>query len=175
MGTRSWLNNNPAVVTGAAVVLLVVSMLILYLTVLRSPGWGGDSYFYDRNTGQVFLASGPPPVKTAGAYQGEPAAVELYIFACGECGGSYAGKTLPQIREAGAKVGMFQKFSPQAKQQLMHADVMDQATMREGRLVQKPGTDQWVGYYSTEGQKLRKSMTPNCGDCDVVRCEPANQ
>lgn len=120
MKIRDYLNQNSSVGILAAVVLLVISLFIIYRQLTGSGGGPRitELYYYDLNTGRVFVApiEAVPPIETdSGDYQGEPAGVRANIFACGSCRKSYAGMTPEEIESAGADLAYLQKYPPDAK------------------------------------------------------------
>lgn len=84
MGVRTWLNENPAIATGAAALLLVVMLGMLFLQ-MRGPQHDlpQEVYFLDLDTNELF--AGPrdasPPVEAPSGGLG----VRAHVHTCGEC------------------------------------------------------------------------------------------
>lgn len=123
MKIRDLLNQNSSIGILAAVVLLVISLFIIYRELT-----GGSSrviteqYFYDLNTGRVFV--GPtnvsPPIETrSGPYEGEPAGVLAQISTCGECLRDYAGMSPEEVEEAGARIMyLYKERMPESEEEM---------------------------------------------------------
>src|SRR5690606_5765079 len=87
MNVREWMNNNSALVTIGAVVLLVIALGIILL----QTGDGITSgpimmYYYDLNEGRLIqvMSDQPAPVETAsGPHDGMPAGVRAHVYTCG--------------------------------------------------------------------------------------------
>lgn len=89
---RNWLNDNSAITTIAAVVLLMVALGIMLMTVTGGGGGGSfptptHKYFYDLNTGELFPVplQELPPIERGEPYalpngQTVPAGVEAMVF-----------------------------------------------------------------------------------------------
>src|SRR5688572_11816004 len=103
MKARDWMNNNSALVTIAAVVLLVISLgVIIMQTKPRGSVGPVELYYYDLNTGKLFVAmsdQNPPIDAPSGGFRGPdgpPAGVRAHVFGCGNCG-NLEGKTVEEI------------------------------------------------------------------------------
>ncbi len=126
---RDTINNNSAVVTVGAVLLLIVGLLLL----MNQCSEGGPGqvnkyqYFYDLNTGELFVAdaldiapieapSGKPYKLPNG--QEIPAGVRAFVYACGECG--------PDSK----KIGYLEMYTPEAQKILQDARKQQEAAAK---------------------------------------------
>jgi hypothetical protein len=116
MHLREWLNNNSAVATVGAVVLMVIALAFIYFQMLGAPEGRSaySAYYYDLNTERVLVDTlAAAPIETdSGPHKGEPAGVRAGIFSCDECASSYAGMTAEQVEQAGATIAYLQKEPP---------------------------------------------------------------
>ncbi|MEM9414157.1 MAG: hypothetical protein AAGA29_01605 [Planctomycetota bacterium] len=104
MGLREYANNNPAVMTGAAVLVLVLCLAAIACSFFGGFGMvdGSDKLvYYDMNAGTIKLVS-------SGDFPGSPLkdndqAFRATVMSCGECGEISDGMT-PEALEAN---GMF--------------------------------------------------------------------
>ncbi|MDX1683170.1 MAG: hypothetical protein R3336_08620 [Phycisphaeraceae bacterium] len=88
---RKWVNENSAVVTIAAVVLLALTIWAIY-SQMSGRSFDPDAqrvWFYDLKSGGVFAvdADTVPPIETDSGplANGMPAGVRAHVFACGSC------------------------------------------------------------------------------------------
>lgn len=174
MKARDWMNNNSALVTIAAVVLLVISLGVIIMQT-RGPGSvrAIDLYFYDLNTGKLFVAKSDhiPPIKApSGPFgeQGLPGGVRAHVFSCGECG-DFTGMTAEQVVQAGGYIAYLEMYTPQGKAALT-ADPSDPnaAPMMidpmEQTLVKPVDGDQWMSMYSERGYRMTDAAMQQCPD-----------
>lgn len=168
---RQWLNENTAITTIAAVVLLMIALGVMLMTL--TGGGGGarfepptQKYFYDLNTGELFAVPMDelPPIERGAPYalpngQTIPAGVEAVVFA--PQGGS----------EDEYVVGWVETLRPEKRTQILEAkrqsdasqDVQIQATYYEllenadaERLVMDPSSPEprFVPRYSEPGYEI---------------------
>lgn len=164
MQIRDWVNNNSAVVTILAVVMLVISLgvIIMNSTGNRS-GQITKMYYYNIQTGKFFVASSSElaPITTE---SGPDTGVRAYIYGCGECPSGLAGLTLDEARNQGVFVGYFEKFSPKAKAALLaeandpEGGMLAFEALEQGQLFQIPGTDRWLPSNTMQGMEMRDQM-----------------
>jgi hypothetical protein len=179
MAIRDTLNNNPAITTVGAVVVLVIclGLVVLQLTGGGSAG-GGSDYYYDLNTGKIFVAeAAQAPIKAPSGPtdNGNPAGVRAIIYACGECG-SYDGMDQQQIAENGGKLAYLVRMQNNQPQQQQGGDNGNQqrppSPMFMQPLVSRPDKIQWVRETSQQAQSIVRSE-PNCPEGQKVRiCDP---
>ena len=125
MSLRAWIDKNSALVTIAAMVVLV---LALGYSIVKLTGIGGgsvrfpdSSYFYDLNTGEIFIGPstmGPgrvkPPVEAPSGFildgkgKEDLAGFQAMMYTCGECPENMDGWTAAQIKEA--EVNIFLEY-----------------------------------------------------------------
>lgn len=91
MKLRDWLNNNSAVVTILAVVILILSLgfIIMQASGPKYKAQIVDVYYYDLGNGTIFTAKSNeiPPIesKSGPGPAGNPQGVRAYVFSCGDC------------------------------------------------------------------------------------------
>lgn len=178
MNLRQWLNENPAVSTVAAVVLLVLCIgFVLYqVGAVGGPQVSGNKYFYDRNTGELFVDSSEkvPPITTdSGEYDGQPAGVVARIYACGECG-SYHGMTPEEVEEAGARIGVLEMYPIKIKEVMENGNWEQiQQPPDAYRQLRRPQDEQWISASSQQGIQLERNAPIQCEDQTQIRtCLP---
>lgn len=191
MKMRDFLNNNSALVTILAVVILVISLGVIIMNT-RGPGAirAIDLYFYDVSNGQLFVASSDqiPPIDTAG---GANMGVRAHVFACGECPSDLAGLNAEQVKQKGAYIAYLEMYTPQGKQALTAASQGAAAGGPEGgqqgpppeamidpmqqTLVKRAEdpNDKWLSMYSPQGYQLTDQSVSQCPDGSPARaCRP---
>jgi hypothetical protein len=190
----AWLNKHAIKVT--AVVLVVIATCIYAIYRETSPPDQHavpifNAYFYDLDTGKLFIArmSEPSPIPVQGAKPGAaPTGVKANVFACRSC-----------EDEKDRFVGFVEMYTPEAKERmaaLTHVTALrpsmtpvvipttNPATgpttnpttgpsfeeMERGHLVARPDPknpdwkNQFVEYMSPEGTKVMESAQKRCGD-----------
>ncbi|MCA9270438.1 MAG: hypothetical protein KDA41_18275, partial [Planctomycetales bacterium] len=91
---RDTLNKNPALMIAGAAVLTIAALGFVAMRVLGVAGTTEEvkpvmmAYYYDQNTKELFTL----PTETewqverpSGEFEGEPAGVRAYVYACGPC------------------------------------------------------------------------------------------
>lgn len=117
MSLREKLNNNPAVVTIMAVVLLAIAICILGYVLFIKGGRGGTGteqvIYYDikSNTIKLIDRPGTDPYPDS-PMTDAPDAYHATIFSCGECGEITDGMTADQLKQAGMFVGYIHMRDP---------------------------------------------------------------
>ena len=121
---REWLNKNSAVVTIAAVVLLVVSLGIIIMT-LRPKRYKPrivDVYYFDLGANRTFVAKSNeiPPVEGPSGSQagGPPMGVRAYLFACGDCPSNMVDMTPQDLFNQKVFIGWLEMYTPDAKERM---------------------------------------------------------
>ena len=122
MNVRDWLNQNSALTTMAAVVILICALGFAMCHLTKSRGVGssiGETYYYDLVEGKVFggpmLDVLPPidapsgPISHGG--QEKQAGLRAYIFDCGGCSTDYLDMTPQEVEEAGGRIAYLEMFS----------------------------------------------------------------
>ena len=163
MQIREWMNQNSAVVTVAALALLILALVLLF-SQCRSggvPQGTGEAYYYDTETGDYFVgdATAVPPITSQA---GNPA-VRAHLFTCGDC-----------ANEGERFVGYYEKYSDSAKQAI-EADPESMAAYEayiQGRLFSRDGS-RWVPAESPEGYEIMQSLECSDGSTDDLQyCAP---
>lgn len=179
MKLRDWMNNNSAVVTVGAVVILILSLGYIVWS-SKSGGYGPrviDVYYYDLNTNKLFTAKSDqiPPIETeSGPVQGSnaPAGVRAYVFACNDCSD-----------EADRFIGWLEMYTPDAKAILSQppAETPEQAAEREqrqyevwesGQLVRAPDGTTWARANTPEAMAVTSKIEGKCPGGAPKPCLP---
>jgi len=166
MTIREYVNNNSAVVTICAVVLLLLSLGFI---IMRLGGGSKyrprvvDVYYYDIGDGQLFtaLSNEIPPIDAPSGKQG----VRAYVFACGDC-----------ANESERFIGWMEMYTPDAKRIMTspptEAENMDAfEVMERGHLVSADGRN-WVSANGEQGFQVMESMQSRCGQTAPTPCYP---
>lgn len=185
---RDFMNNNSALVTIVAVVVLVISLGVIIMNT-RGPGAvrAIDLYFFDLSTGQLFVASSDqiPPIDSPGGPlntpQGaKPAGVRAHVFACGECP-DLKGMNTEQVKAAGAYIAYLEMFTEQGKAAMTAPAPADgqgpppemMMDPMQSTLVKRVEDPQWMPMYSEPGYRLTESAVQQCPDgTPPIACRP---
>jgi hypothetical protein len=191
MPARDFLNNNSAVVTILALVVLVGALGAI---IWNSGGGGGQEfmqrYYYDLNTGKLFVDSKSkiaPIDAPSGPYNGKQGGVSAVVFGCGECQSSYDGMTQEEVEEAGAIIGWLEMLTAEAKKEMEQTKSGQRApggpggqsvrdlrpmTFMEGRLVKYPSEEDWYDAGSQDAMTLRSEAQTRCASGRLKVCSP---
>lgn len=180
---REWLNKNSAMVTIAAVVLLVVALSILVMSFRRVDASDAGAYYFDLNTGRLFTASMteiPPIEAPSGPLQTPqgplPAGVRVHILSCGSCA-DFAGMTAEEVKAAGAEIAYLEMLTPEGKAIVTGPPPGPQEIVpppEQYTLVADPATKQWQLSASPEGNFIvRSASLRECpGAAPLTWCTP---
>jgi hypothetical protein len=155
MNPREFLNNNPALVTIGAIVLLIICLAII---VIQLSGRGGfepvDLWYYDEGTGQLFIAdtSEPAPID---APSGAGAGVRAVVYACGECPELDEGMNADAVEAAGAFIAYLEKYEP------MDAGAAEEEYYEQRTLIRTLDSDQWISMETEEGMMMMEQDYSN--------------
>ena len=191
MSLRNWMNENPAAMTGVAVVLVAICGLFI-LRQLGGGGGGGPAipvYFYDLNTGKVFLAENtsdaPIDAPSGPTESGNAAGVEAHIYSCSTCPSNMEDKTAEEVEAAGAFIFKIQMYSPEIKKRLEAGRKIKRGSntpqnIKYGVMEGRPGLflktvkgKEWVDHTTAKGQKINEKLPKKCpGQPIPNRCNP---
>ena len=180
---RNWLNQNSAVVTIGAVMLLVLALAAIVVQ-MRPPSVGGpvEIWYYDLNTSELFTAKSdqlPPtdaPSDGTGADTNPtiPAGVRAYVYSCGDCD-----------NPADRIIAWLEMYPPEVKERIEAmmknpGSVPPDQTMMEdpmsmGTLIRGIKSENWVPQYSEQGMKVQQDMgaAMRCPDGSPPKwCQP---
>ncbi|MEX2671637.1 MAG: hypothetical protein WD294_05950 [Phycisphaeraceae bacterium] len=172
MNVREWLNNNSAVVTIVAV--LVLCFALAFIIWNNSPASYGpiDIYYVDLNTGELFTAKNTdyPPIAAPSDNEGEQNGVRIHMYACGDCPSGLTGRSLDTLESDGVHVAYLERYTPEAQQALQRDmtesspdDEMRYYEMIEtGQLVRGPDRSDWVSVNSEPGYRLMSRFGERC-------------
>lgn len=170
MKARNWLNNNSAMVTILAVVVLILSLATIIIT-MRPASYTPrviDVYYYDLDTKQLFVDKSDkyPPIATpSGGQKGARA----YVFSCGDC-----------ADESQRFIGYLEVYTPEAKKILENPNA-DPAAMadpidvyEDGRLLATEQGQQWHKASSVQGFEVMDAPQTRCGNNAPNSCNPGD-
>ncbi len=178
MSLREYLNNNSAVATIVAVVLLIVALGIIYWTTGSRNAGPIATYYYDMTTQKLVAAEAQiPPFDTGSSqytYSGNetgPAGVQAQVYSCTDsCDDIEPGMTIEQVEAAGGHVAYFSRYSMEGKRLMEEANtggaidpaIYDNPEMNQ-QLYATPGSDQWISEMSDAGQQVLANFGSKCG------------
>ncbi|NBC11175.1 MAG: hypothetical protein GVY24_05485 [Planctomycetes bacterium] len=184
MSIRETMNNNPAMVTIGAVVVLVLCLGAIMCQVREPSGGQGGAvqlYFLDEGTGMLFTAESKqqPPIVAPSDTGGSTSGVRAHVLSCGDCPGNLDGLTREEVQAQGAFIGYLEKYTPEAKaamEQAMSGEEPDIAIMYEmdkGKLMRMPDSDQWIDANSERAVDVHIANREQCpGDVRPRQCFP---
>ncbi|MFG0249180.1 MAG: hypothetical protein ACF8OB_09865 [Phycisphaeraceae bacterium JB051] len=158
MNLREWMNQNSAVVTIIAVVLLLVSLGVIIMTLTpQRAARVVDVYFMDTSDGALFIDKSDqlPPIVAPSGKDG----VRAFVFSCGDCGD-----------ESSRFIGWLETYTPEAKKAIEtpaegpEGGMDNYEVVENGHLVAAPNSNgQWVMANSEPGFKIMDNVQTNCG------------
>lgn len=170
---REWLNNNSAIVTVAAVLVLLMALGIIIYTQgagRRGPTqWQG--YYMDLGTNELFAGKStdiPPVDAPSGANQG----VRAHVYGCGDC--SEANRFIAYLERYTEKAKQMRLNPPQydPNQPASPEVYMDEMTGVEVEVRAPKGT-QWMSLMSEQGMRITEIMPNRCPDgVMIMPCLP---
>ncbi len=167
MTAREWVNQNSAIVTIGAVLLLLVSLGFIIMRVSGGSQYKArivDVYYFDIDSGQLFTAKSneiPPIDSPSGANKG----VRAYVFACGDC-----------ADESQRFTGWLEMYTPDAKNVMINPPTSPESMdtfelMEKGHLVSADGRA-WVQANTDKGFQVMEGIQTRCGETPAVPCYP---
>jgi len=163
MSVRSFLNNNPAVMTIAAIVVLLICLAVIYSNLTGSSGSRRvvDVYFYNTASGELFSepATSIPPIDTdSGAATG----VRAHVYSCGSCSADEW------------TVAYLEKFSDDARDAIVNNPESPEAAQAydQGLLVRGIDDQEWHPVFSEQGMRVSESLANLCPSGDLKPCLP---
>lgn len=92
----------------AGVVVFFAAVVAMVLLARRPKPIDGRQYFYDMNTGELFIVPRgtiAPIVTPSGPHEGQPAGVQASIYACGDCGEPRVADVLYLMKQRAYEAG----------------------------------------------------------------------
>jgi len=184
MKIRDWINQNAAVVTILAVLVLIAALAWIIVGATGGPSvqLPQQAWYYDLETGK--LVPGElnlfPPIDLPSSGK----AVLAKVYSCSDCDS-----------ESGRKVGWLEKYPPKVKARLEHIkQIMDEAEetgnkpsetidpseytdLQDTKLFAEPvpegGELKWVKAFSPAAQKMQLDFMRACGESgNTSICNP---
>ncbi|MEE9371312.1 MAG: hypothetical protein V3W45_07585 [Sedimentisphaerales bacterium] len=170
---REWINANSRIIIGITFASVLILLVIVICMLMPEETIKVEEYdkewFYDLNTGQLFVAKSdavvPIEAPSGELPQGGPAGVRAYVF-------SYSDEP----NEANRFIGFLEIPDPNAKDDKL-LSLESTATGAElwgqGRLICRVGDEQWVSANSAKGRAiLRGLFHPNAKGEVAHYCPP---
>ena len=167
---KDTINDNPRIVA----IVALVSVLLLGFTVslVRRETPSGHyrlskkAWFYDLNTGELFVSSskqtGPIAAPSGPLPNGEPAGLRAHVYSF-----------LSDPNEAERFVGFLEKPDPNAATKALTSDPRKFEEWSHGRLIKRVGGDTWVSPTSRRGRQIIQELThPNSQGRTPMYCTP---
>lgn len=159
VGLRDRINDNPLWIGGLTAFSLLLLLLVWGLASRSTPQRefeeGRRAWFYDQNTGELFVGSskktGPIAAPSGPLPNGEPAGVRARVY-------SY----VLDPDESKLFVGFLERPDPDTPFKASAADMKEFSKWARGRLVKRVEDEQWVAASSPEGHEIVEALTrPN--------------
>ena len=153
------INENPRPVVGVTVCSVLLLAFVLLLVGREPPGRryqaGKEAWFYDLNTGTLFVESskktGPIEAPSGPQPSGQPAGLKAHVY-------GYA--LAPNASEC--FVGFLEKPDPHAEIKPLAWDRGDFQEWARGRLIKRVEDETWVSPTSRQGREIIQELTrPN--------------
>ena len=131
MNVREWMNQNSALTTIGALVIVILALgyAISHLTQCHGPTvrMPKAAYYYDIGTGKIFTDEWDKlaPIE---APSGLPdAGVLAHVYACDGCSSDLVGMTKQEVEQTGATIAFLEKYTEKGRQKLV--EMRKQGTM----------------------------------------------
>lgn len=152
---RGWINAHSGLVIGvaclSAVLLCLVVVWVLWPTASASFQSGGPVWFYDVNTGQLFVGrskhGGPIPAPSGPLPDGGPAGFRAHVY-------SY----VLEPNESELFVGFLERPDPGAGDSQSTSDMKDFNAWARSRLIKRVEDKQWVAATGPEGREILQGL-----------------
>ena len=166
MSLREYFNNNPAVVTGGAVLVLVLCLSVIAWQLFGGGGGGNSTdvqlVYYDVSSNSILLV--PAKDRPASPLADNDKAFRTMILSCGECSDLKDGMSRADIEGAGMMIAYLNKdASGEDADPLMGRDMLVSS-------IDSP--DQWYTSISPEGGALMGDPWVCPGDTRAKQCQP---
>lgn len=173
MDFREKLNEHPILVSAILVALLAIVALLVYFTRPRVRGAGGDGetlWYFDLDQQQLFVhADTLESVKRESDFEGAPAGVRAYVFACGSC-----------AEEKSRFVGYYERFTPAVLDRLKAVKLARYHELGDppptwieaGRQRRAVGGSEWYDALSESGRYIETELYKKCPTNHLLECRP---
>lgn len=172
MKARNWLNNNSAMVTILAVVILILSLAFIIFT-NRPQSYVPrviDVYYYDLNAKQLFVDKSDKYAPITAPSSADSLGARAYVFSCGDCGD-----------ESQRFVGYLEMYTKEAKAMLENPQPMNPDdpgiypdVYEDGRLLRAADDTKWVKANSNEAFTIMDAVQTRCGTEPPKSCMPGD-
>lgn len=159
LATRKWINDNPRIIFGVAVISAFILLAVIIKLLIPDGAVKIEDYdkrwFYDLNTGKLFAAKNsliPPIEAPSGSLpNGKPAGVLASVF-------SYTYEP----NESERFIGFLEIPDPNFNPDSVNSRLSGAKRWGQGKLIRKAEDKQWVSANSKEGQAiLQEFLQPN--------------
>ncbi|MEX0655472.1 MAG: hypothetical protein WD534_09635 [Phycisphaeraceae bacterium] len=181
MNVREWLNNNSAVVTIVAVLVLCFALAFI---IWNNSGSGRpgpiDVYFVDLNTNEVFVGKSDqiPPIAAPSDSGDDTNGVRAHIYACGDCPSDLAGRSADELIDGDVFIAYLERYTDEARE-IITGDVTPEnesdyySATEMGQLVRAVDGSNWVSINDQGGYELMSRTGNRCGEDSMpTPCRP---
>lgn len=143
-----------------AVLLLLIAVSLLATRSRRTVTGGTQRWFYDVQTGELFVYAGAEPAPVTAPSGGE--GVQAFVFACGEC------------TESNRRIGYLEKYTPEGLAYLKNSPLDEEGAADPGYLVghiTEDGSILWVKSGSAQGRMITEQYRGRCQEKPKI-CDP---
>ncbi|MFI4860724.1 MAG: hypothetical protein ACIAXF_08605 [Phycisphaerales bacterium JB063] len=171
MSAREFFNNNPAIVTGASVLVLVLCLAAIACSLfggLPSSGSGSvQLIYYDMSNNTIKLV--PSSDRPGSPLAENEQAFRCFVMTCGECGKIEEGMTADDIIANGMFISHLQTF-PTADRMMGPGGMEDDTQV----LMLSDENPQWYSMSSQDGMDIMRAVsTWQCEDGSTAKqCQP---
>jgi hypothetical protein len=166
MSAREFFNNNPAVVTGGAVLVLVICLTLISCQLFGLGGGGASDQkvvYYDLSTDKLMLLNATD--RPASPLEDNANAFRAMIHACGECGKIKDGMSQQELEDAGMFVAYLMEIPTREDMQMGPGGMM-------GIQYLTLETREWYPEQSQEGQAIMVNAFTCPDGSRAVICQP---
>jgi len=159
LGVKDAINDHPKAAAIVALLVVILLWTVVARIVRRPPGQAPreskKAWFYDLNTGQLFVGTGKEigPIKAPSGPlpNGEPAGYRAHVYSF-----------LRDPNEAERFVAFLEKPDPNSSPAMMTWDPGNLEKWAKGRLIKRAGGETWVSPTSPRGRQILQEVThPN--------------
>ena len=184
MKLRDWMNQNAAVVTILAVLVLIAALAWIIVGATGGPDVDlpQQAWYYDVETGTLYpgeLGLYPPIVAPSGGD-----GVLAKVYSCSDCGSeserriAWLEKHPPKVKERLEEIKELYEAKERGEEISEMIDPSEQATLQDTKLLAKSVPDgekfKWVKAFSSAGQKMKLGYMMACNEegGNVHICNP---
>ncbi|XAL99655.1 hypothetical protein OT109_19005 [Phycisphaeraceae bacterium D3-23] len=172
MSAREFFNNNPAIVTGGAVLVLVLCLAAIACSLFGGIGPSGSNsvqlIYYDMSSDTIKLI--PSSERPGSPLADNDQVFRCFVLACGECGKIKDGMTNEELQAEGMFVSHLQTF-PNVDRMMEPGGMGEDDTQV---LMLADETPLWFSMSSPDGMEIMRAVSNwQCDDGTTAKqCQP---